>query len=78
VLEGGGIGQRRRRLVDLVDLQVGPDRRFEFRARLLELAHGAAERAAELRQVLGSEDEKGDHEDEDEFLEANVEHDGFR
>jgi hypothetical protein len=30
------------------------------------------------RQVLGSEDEKGDHEDEDEFLEANVEHDGFR
>src|SRR5262249_60957279 len=66
------------RRVDLVDLEIGADRRLELGARLLELAHGPTERSAKLGQVLRSEDEKRDHEDKDELLETHVEHIRFR
>src|SRR5262249_39228733 len=71
-LEGGRVWGWGRR-VDLVDLEIGADRRLELGARLLELAHGATERSAELGQVLRSEDKERDHEDEDELLETDVE-----
>jgi len=77
-LQGRGLGRRGGGRVELVDLEIGPDRRFELSTRLLEFPHRAAEGAAELGQVLGAEDEKRNHEDEDQFLETDVEHDGVR
>src|SRR5207247_9797518 len=48
--------------------------RAELIARPPELAHGPAQRPAELRQVLRAEDDEGDDEDDDQLLEADVKH----
>src|SRR5438034_7246116 len=60
--ESGGCNRGRR--VGLVHLEIGLDRFLEFVTRPSELAHGAAQRPPELWQVLRTEDEEGDHEDE--------------
>src|SRR5262245_1773606 len=78
-------GRRRRRLhrrrlmalarrVRLVGLEIGLDRGSELVAGALELAHGAAEGAPQLGQVLGAEDEQCDDEDENQFLKADIKH----
>src|SRR6185503_6015556 len=60
--------------IGLVHLEIGLDGRAELVARLLELAHGPPEGPPELGKILGTEDEQGDDEDENQLLKADVKH----
>src|SRR5262245_64510171 len=57
-----------------MELEVLLDGRAELIARPPELAHGATEPSAELRQLVWPEDDQRQHHDDEELLNADVQH----
>src|SRR5262249_8173264 len=72
------LGRRLRVRSGCIALEVRLDRRAELFAGPSKFAHGATEGSTELGQVLGAEHQERDHEDEDQFLEADVKHSSAR
>src|SRR5262249_31668478 len=67
-------GRRRRYVVGRVDLKVLLDGRAELVARPTELAHGPAEPSPEVGELFRPEDEQGQDHDDEELLDADVQH----
>jgi hypothetical protein len=67
---------RRDDRIGIVDVQVRLDGRSELVARFAELSKRTTDHPSELGELSGSEDQEGQHPDDEHLLKSDVEHRG--